>query len=384
MDALFPVRCAVVLTLISFLPVDYLYDRKRKHGVATALMVLYFLFLVLTLAPYVRTFIASHIKPALVPKSEMREEADRKRAEKGEPDDPEAQARWYPPENGPNTPAGLEAFYSKQVFACEADGKPRWCSVCWHWKPDRSHHSSELNRCVRKMDHLCPWVGGMVSESAFNFFVQFTAYCTVYCIICLSTAAYSLRLQILDGTGVDGRVVAVIALAGLFGIFTFTMTGTSGKYVFENITNIDAFRSSPTYTLAVRVPRGTPSTEKYRTITFPLPTYEDPTLTPDANGRWPTPTQRDDQAISTFAIVRGEPGENPWDLGYWRNFKSVMGNNAWSWLLPITESPCCNHESMVSDYELGPLVDELRKRYGLPDVTDGANGGIAMNDVRWG
>ena len=53
--------------------------------------------------------------------------------------------------------SGLEAFYMKDVFVCEPDGKPRWCSTCCQWKTDRTHHCSEAGRCVQKMDHFCPW-----------------------------------------------------------------------------------------------------------------------------------------------------------------------------------------------------------------------------------
>ena len=52
---------------------------------------------------------------------------------------------------------GLEDFYSKDVFVCEGDGRPIWCSKCMNWKPDRTHHCKEVDRCVRKMDHFCPW-----------------------------------------------------------------------------------------------------------------------------------------------------------------------------------------------------------------------------------
>ena len=52
---------------------------------------------------------------------------------------------------------GLEKFYSKDVFVCEADGRPIWCSMCLNWKPDRAHHCREVGRCVEKMDHFCPW-----------------------------------------------------------------------------------------------------------------------------------------------------------------------------------------------------------------------------------
>lgn len=76
---------------------------------------------------------------------------------------------------------------------------------------------------------------------------------------------------------------------------------------------------------------------------------------------------RDRLAKQTFAILKTHSGENPFDLGPWRNFKSVMGNNVLEWFLPIKHSPCCNHEIMESDYEFGSLIDELRRRYELPE-----------------
>jgi palmitoyltransferase len=77
---------------------------------------------------------------------------------------------------------------------------------------------------------------------------------------------------------------------------------------------------------------------------------------------------RDQQARRTFAILQAEPGENPWHLGYLQNFKSVMGDSIIEWLLPIRHSPCSRHDSMVSDYQFGPLVEELKRRYGLEGI----------------
>lgn len=51
----------------------------------------------------------------------------------------------------------LESFYTKDVFVCQQDGRPLWCSTCCQYKTDRAHHCRELGRCVRKMDHFCPW-----------------------------------------------------------------------------------------------------------------------------------------------------------------------------------------------------------------------------------
>ncbi len=51
----------------------------------------------------------------------------------------------------------LRDFYTRDVFTCEGDGRPIWCSTCLNWKPDRTHHCREAGRCVKKMDHFCPW-----------------------------------------------------------------------------------------------------------------------------------------------------------------------------------------------------------------------------------
>lgn len=59
--------------------------------------------------------------------------------------------------SGDSDSPGLEMFYTKDVFVAEMDGKPKWCTHCANWKPDRAHHCSSSGRCIKKMDHFCPW-----------------------------------------------------------------------------------------------------------------------------------------------------------------------------------------------------------------------------------
>ncbi|POR35060.1 Palmitoyltransferase [Tolypocladium paradoxum] len=371
--------------VVGRLIVEYLYQEERKTGLVAALLVLYFLFFLLTVSTYARTLLSTQLDPGLVPLIHDRE-ADEKQHRKnraGRGRDPEANP-WVPPDQNPDSP-GLEAFYSKDVFVCEADGRPKWCSECRQWKPDRAHHSSELDRCVRKMDHVCPWVGGMVAETSFNFFFQFTLYTACLCSICIATAAYSLQMQIEQGRGLDGWVITVIVLAALFGVFTFAMTLTSARFIFTNITNIDILRKTQVFFLAVRIPRNSPPSDKFPTIVYPLqprPAWEAAGQgQPQPNGGDGHSSARDQQATRRFAILRTEPRENPWDLGYWGNWKSVMGNNIVEWLLPIKHSPCCNHESMVSEYQFGPLVAELKKRYGIPEPNNDMGGEMEKHNT---
>lgn len=64
---------------------------------------------------------------------------------------------------------GLESFYTRDFYTCRSDGLPIWCSDCQNWKPDRAHHSGDIQRCVQKMDHYCPWAGGMIGETGKHF-----------------------------------------------------------------------------------------------------------------------------------------------------------------------------------------------------------------------
>jgi palmitoyltransferase len=149
--------------------VQTIYRSQGKPGLAAGLLVAFFVLFIITIISYARVVFTIQTDPGLVPLTNGRKDEAADAAEKGrrsrprrhrDPEDPP----WVPPDTNPDSP-GLEAFYSKDVFVCEVDGRPKWCSECRQWKPDRAHHSSELGRCVRKMDHLCPWVGGMVSET---------------------------------------------------------------------------------------------------------------------------------------------------------------------------------------------------------------------------
>ncbi|KAI1140768.1 zf-DHHC-domain-containing protein [Hypoxylon sp. FL0543] len=378
----------------------YLINERGEVGAAIAILILYFLLLLLMVATYLRTILTVLLDPGVVPLGplavERRKIAKDNQKRGRHANDLESQPYDGGPDSNPDSP-GLELFYTKDIFVCENDGRPKWCSECCNWKPDRAHHSSEINRCVYRMDHYCPWVGGMIGENSFKFFVQFTTYTACYCGVVLGAAASSLRKQISEGASLDTHFIPAVVLGAFFGLFTFLMTVTSLRYVFLNMTNVDALGArSKVYQLAVRVPRGTESTDKFTTVTYPLPKPSE-VANSRANGtarsravesRGSTPplnpsgsSARDDLATRTFAILKTEPGENPWDLGIWRNWQTVMGNNVLDWFLPVRRSPCVNHDSHDSFYPMGPVLADVLARYDLTSLVMVNGSGLEMKEL---
>ncbi|CAI7597564.1 unnamed protein product [Penicillium pancosmium] len=274
---------------------------------------------------------------------------------------------------------GLESFYTKDVFVCQEDGRPPYCSACCQFKADRSHHCRELDRCVRKMDHFCPWVGGVVSETSFKFFIQFVYYTATFCTFALVVTAYytaELKRNVSDLsiaptliTSSDSYKTGSVNAhwSGLFGLFTAGMTLSSLQLAALNLTTIENLsRRSVVWTLAIRVPdhllarlftMNSPWAPTFRMITYPLESSA------------PAQAQTTEHAVAerhVFAILHTQPGENPFSLDSpLKNMQQVMGNNIIDWFLPLKHSPCADHSSQESAFALGPVVTRLKQEAGL-------------------
>ncbi len=170
------------------------------------------------------------------------------------------------------------------------------------------------------------------------------------------------------------------------------MTCSAGHFALANLTTIENLnKRTKAWQLAVYIPdRQKPPTmgvtgEPFPTVTYPLPLASEkqntsPAPSDTSNGETVAiennhtdlahHAERDARAKRTFAILRMEPGQSPWDLGAVGNWKSVMGSNVLDWFLPIRRSPLCNHESAISQFKLGKHFDKLMADNGLVSASD--------------
>ena len=374
----------------------------RRTGSVIAILVTYYILLATMIICYGRLVQTVLANPGVIPRgpqyytAKRRRKAAAKALQRG--DDPSAadkeasldadstqESAGTPPIRS-TSPDGVgyrpEDFWKKDVFVCNYDGRPSFCSTCYNYKPDRAHHCRELDRCVYKMDHFCPWVGGIVSETSFKYFVQFTFYGGLFTLHTLVVMAYYYAQRRQAEGFINVHWILNLAFAALFFLFSAGMCASTMQFALINSTTIENLsKKTKVYYLAIyvapQVLSNFSATQRndIRLITYPRPPSEQletlqqngadlATLSPPHSSSTTAPPQE----IRTFAILETKPGCNPWDVGALDNFKEVMGYKAIDWLLPLKQSPLTRHDNPESMYRMGSVVRHLRRDAGIvPD-----------------
>ncbi|XP_029624463.1 palmitoyltransferase ZDHHC7-like [Salmo trutta] len=136
------------------------------------------------------------------------------------------------------------------------------CPKCCSIKPQRAHHCSICKRCIRKMDHHCPWVNNCVGEKNQRFFVLFTMYIALVSVyaLCLSfLQVYScVHDQWNECTDFSPPVAVMLMVflcleAFLFLTFTVVMFGTQIHSICNDETEIERLKNEkPTWERRLR------------------------------------------------------------------------------------------------------------------------------------
>ncbi|EGW31807.1 uncharacterized protein SPAPADRAFT_62400 [Spathaspora passalidarum NRRL Y-27907] len=168
-----------------------------------------------------------------------------------------------------------------------------YCDKCQCWKPDRTHHCSSSGRCILKMDHYCPWFSTCIGFFNHKFFVQFLIYVAIY-----STFVFVTSFLVVYGFLWGERfhheflslnLVILCVLSFAFSVAVSMFAAFSVYLIFKNLTTIE-FQSQ----------------------------------------RWGS----SDRGYN-YEFTNKVQNSNIYDLGAWENWKSVMGPDWKTWILPI-------------------------------------------------
>uniref|UniRef100_A0A8C0GCP1 Palmitoyltransferase n=1 Tax=Chelonoidis abingdonii TaxID=106734 RepID=A0A8C0GCP1_CHEAB len=129
------------------------------------------------------------------------------------------------------------------------------CPKCCSIKPERAHHCSICKRCIRKMDHHCPWVNNCVGEKNQRFFVLFTLLFAWVLGVIFFIIKFILFTECSDfSPPVTVILMVFLCLEGfLFLTFTAVMFGTQIHSICNDETEIERLKSEkPTWERRLR------------------------------------------------------------------------------------------------------------------------------------
>ncbi|XP_054160008.1 palmitoyltransferase ZDHHC3-like [Oppia nitens] len=136
---------------------------------------------------------------------------------------------------------------SNHLFAKKDDNSGHnWsvCSRCQMYRPPRAHHCRICERCVRKMDHHCPWINNCVGELNQKYFILFLVYTGTACIYILLSIIWSFLKSKLDSQQRMIHTSVLLIEALLFGLFVVAVLTDQIQAICANETAIDRYVKS--------------------------------------------------------------------------------------------------------------------------------------------
>ncbi|ELU01775.1 hypothetical protein CAPTEDRAFT_172289 [Capitella teleta] len=151
----------------------------------------------------------------------------------------------------PKTSLDFSDMHSGQKRKEKEDG---WtvCMKCETYRPPRAHHCRICQRCVRRMDHHCPWINNCVGEFNQKFFIQFLFYVGIISMYSISlviavwvsdpeTKSFEVR-----HTRIVHSIVLVVE-AILFGLFVMAIGCDQMQAILSDETAVEQVKKSRAY-----------------------------------------------------------------------------------------------------------------------------------------
>ena len=145
----------------------YFVDARPDNGMG--IIVADAILLAVVYACYVRLVWTTVVQPGYIARREeyfqhhpgvrLRVDESKYRKEKSKKDEPYSRPAkcWVPAGPSGNFTYNVADYVQDDCFVSKDDGRPPWCSHCLNFKPGRTHHCRQIDRCIDRYDHFCPW-----------------------------------------------------------------------------------------------------------------------------------------------------------------------------------------------------------------------------------
>ncbi|EOD51004.1 Palmitoyltransferase pfa5 [Neofusicoccum parvum] len=326
----------VVIAKLAF---DRLVSRGQR-GAGVAVIVVYCLLLFATTVAYMRILMTIKVDPGTVPLGRASADAARRRR-KSDAAARREKGRHHHRHGERKKSGGQHQLGHAGVFEDE-EGRT-WAERQHDEKMKRLEKFVPREVFVCDHDGLPLWVGGIVSETTMKFFIQFTFFGSFLALFILITDAILLARDRQQGHHINSHMAVLLGFGALFTLFAVGIFGNTFFLTMRNLTTVEALnRGNAVYNISILITpawclRNNDEQYPFRTTTYP-----------GAPG-------------ALYAILMTKPGDNPWDLGGFKNLKSVMGESIIDWFLPFKFSPCTNHDRQDAEFEMGPVVEWVKK-----------------------
>lgn len=119
------------------------------------------------------------------------------------------------------------------------------CNRCDTYRPGRAHHCRVCKRCVRRMDHHCPWINNCVGEFNQKYFMLFLFYVGVTSLYSASFVIWSLVVfpQKTEAQIVHSVIICIESC--LFGLFVITIFVDQVYSIVNDRSLIDSLKADP-------------------------------------------------------------------------------------------------------------------------------------------
>ncbi|RVD92249.1 DHHC-type zinc finger-containing protein [Tubulinosema ratisbonensis] len=198
--------------------------------------------------------------------------------------------------------ANLELENVNPFFASEINAKKtqnlRICEICDTFKPPRSHHCSICNRCYLKYDHHCDLFGSCIFFQKYKFFFQFLIYNLILTLFIIAVYINEISQNPYRKLFLINYIINIGLLTVML-VYNVITLGLHMFLIMNNETTVE-FYAINRYLVGDN--------------TFNKIFQEGP--------------------ITTRISSRSRKVLNPYNLGWYKNWKEVFGDNVFDWFLP--------------------------------------------------